>query len=102
MLDSGGGGYSGTTNWYAYDVPSMWALLESQDTTDHWTHVSGWRKTFELTSMHLSRLKEYRDKLAEAWPPKPGTAAEAYVNQLNGLIDHVQQTYDVAVANYAA
>ncbi|HEX7744307.1 MAG TPA: hypothetical protein VF462_03450, partial [Micromonosporaceae bacterium] len=103
MLDSGGGGgYTGGTNWYSHDVPSMWTMLESQKTDEHWRHVSGWRKTFELTSTHLLRLTEYRDKLAEAWPPKPGTAAEAYVTQLDGLIDHVQRTYDVAVANYAA
>jgi hypothetical protein len=103
MLDhDGGGGHTGGTDWYGHDVPSMWSMLESQKTDEHWTHVSGWRKTFELTSTHLSRLKEYRDKLAEAWPPKPGTAAEAYVTRLDGLIDHVQQTYDVAVANYAA
>jgi hypothetical protein len=102
MLDSGGGGYAGSTNWSAYDVPAMWTMLERQETDKHWTHVSGWRKTADLTSMHLARLEEYRDKLAEAWPPTPGSASEAYVNRLNGLIDHVQKTYDVAVANYDA
>lgn len=101
MLDSGGGdGYTGVTNWYLHDVPTMWTMLRDQQTDNHWTHVSGWRKTSELTSTHLWRLEEYRDKLAEAWPPEKNPAAAAYLSRLNYLIESVRQTHDVAAANY--
>jgi hypothetical protein len=99
--DSGGGGYSGT-NWNAHDVRQMWSLLAGQQTDPHWKLVAGWRKTFELTSLHLSRLKDYREKLAQAWPPERNAASKAYVAHLDYLIGHVQQTYDAAVANYDA
>ncbi|GIG85729.1 hypothetical protein Pen02_06650 [Plantactinospora endophytica] len=102
MLDDGGGGsgqISGTTNWTSQNVPQMWALLANQQTDTHWQHVSGWRKTSELSSLHLSRLKQYRDNLMEAWPPERSEASRAYVSRLDYLIQTVQGVYDTAVAN---
>ena len=101
MLDAGGGsGPSGLTNWCLCDVPTMWAMLRDQQTDNQWTQVSGWRKVSELTSTHLWRLGEYRDRLAEVWPPEKSPAAAAYLARLNYLIDSVRQTYDAAAANY--
>ena len=100
MLDADGGGGYGGTNWFAHDTPSMWRMVENQDTDNHWRHVSGLRKITELTSTHLWRLKEYREKLAAAWPPERSPAAAAFVGRLDYLIAHVQQTHDVAAANY--
>jgi hypothetical protein len=101
MLDSGGGGYGGT-NWSDHSVPYMWAMLAGQQTDPHWQHVSGWRRTSELAIQHVSTLKQYRERLAEAWPPEKSAAAQAYVAQLDYLIDHVQATYDAASTNYTA
>ena len=100
MHDSGGGGGYAGTNWFAHDTASMWRMVENQDTDNHWRHVSGLRKITELTSAHLWRLKEYREKLAAAWPPERSPAAAAFVGRLDYLIGHVQQTHDVAAANY--
>ncbi|HEY6593281.1 MAG TPA: hypothetical protein VI011_04085 [Asanoa sp.] len=101
MLDSGGGGrgYAGT-NWNAHDTPDMWRQLQNQDTDPYWTHVSGLRKITELTSTHLSRVQEYRDSLAAAWPPETNTASAAFISRLDYLVAHMQQTHDTAVANY--
>ncbi|MEV1285816.1 hypothetical protein [Micromonospora sp. NPDC049679] len=96
----GGGGYAGSTNFYGLNVESMWKLIEHHETDTHWTHVSGWRKTYELTSTHLYRLKEYRENLAAAWPPEKSQASRAFIDRLDYLISHVQATYDVAIANY--
>lgn len=103
MLDGGGGGgYAGTTNWYQYNAEQMWRMLENQQTDNHWKHASGWRKTYELTATHMSRLRQYRDGLAEAWPPERSAAARAYIERLDYLISTVQQTYEIASANYTA
>lgn len=103
MLDAGGGGgYAGTTNWYQYDTEAMWRMLENQQTDNHWRHAAGWRKTSELASRHMSRLRQYRDGLAEAWPPERSAAARAYIERLDYLISTVQQTYEIASANYTA
>jgi hypothetical protein len=100
MHDPGGGGGLGGTDWTARDVHQMWSVLANQETTPHWDLVSGWRKSYELTSQHLGRVKDYREKLAAAWPPERSPAAAAYVARLDALIDSLQRTYDAAVANY--
>jgi hypothetical protein len=99
-IADGAGGYLGISDWTGQDVPAMWRKLEGQQTDNHWTVAAGWRKTFELTSTHLSRVKQYRESLVAAWPPSKSQAAQAYVARLDHLIDSLQQTYDAASANY--
>lgn len=101
MLDAGGGGgYSGSTNWYNFNTPNMWSTLANQDTEPYWEQVSAWKKTSELSLTHLSRLKQYRDGLAEAWPPEKNEAARAYVERLDYLIEVVQGVYDTSSSNH--
>ncbi|GAA4567202.1 hypothetical protein GCM10023176_18850 [Micromonospora coerulea] len=102
MIERGSGRTSGLTDWRLMDVLSMWACLQDHDTTGHWKQVAGWRKVSELALTHLSRLKEYRRGLAEAWPPETNAAARAYIGELDQLIDKVQRTHDAAAANYDA
>lgn len=100
LLDRGGNGAAGTTNWVQRTVDDMWPTLANQQTDTHWQHVSGWRKTSELSSIHLSRLKQYREGLIEAWPPEKNEASRAYVARLDFLIQTVQGIYDTSSANY--
>ncbi|MEV6491064.1 hypothetical protein AB0M20_21005 [Actinoplanes sp. NPDC051633] len=102
MLDAGSGnGYAGT-NWNGMSMYDMWLTVGNQDTTPHWELLTGWRKSYELTLQHMSAVKSYRDNLAAAWPPEKSEAAAAYAARLDQLIDHLQQTYDAAVANHDA
>ena len=102
MLDAGsGGGYSGTY-WSGMSMVDIWMTFQNQDTTPHWEMLTGWRRSYELTLQHMSAVKRYRDNLAAAWPPQKSMAAQAYVSQLDGLINHLQRTYDAAAANYSA
>ncbi|WDZ86817.1 hypothetical protein [Micromonospora cathayae] len=93
---------SSLTNWNNMNVVTMWATIQDQRTDNHWRQVTGWRKTSELALTHLSRLKEYRRGLAEAWPPEKSAASRAYLAELDELIGRVQSTYDASVANYNA
>ncbi|WP_192580021.1 hypothetical protein [Micromonospora sp. AMSO31t] len=102
MIDRGSGRTSGLTDWRLMDVLSMWACLQDQDTTGQWKQVAGWRKVCDLALAHVSRLREYRRGLAEAWPPETNAAARAYLGELDQLIDQVQRTHDAAAANYDA
>jgi hypothetical protein len=102
MLDAGGGGGYGGTNWSAASVTDMWLAVANQDTTPHWQLLSGWRKSYELTLQHMAQVKNYRENLATAWPPEKSPAAAAYIARLDVLIDYLQQTYDAAVANHSA
>jgi hypothetical protein len=101
MLIADGGGYGGT-DWMAMDVIQMWQAVENQDTTAHYQLLAGWRKSYELVLEHLGQVRNYRESLAAAWPPEKSAAAAAYIQRLDGLIAHLQGTYDAAVANYGA
>ena len=102
MLDGGGSGGGGGTNWNGVDIPTMWSAVANQETSVHWDLLSGWQKSYELTLQHLGRVKSYRDNLAAAWPPERSPASAAYLERLDVLINHLQGTYDAAVANHTA
>lgn len=102
MLDAGGGGGYGGTNWSAASVIDMWLAVGNQETTPHWELLAGWRKSYELTQQHMAAVKNYRENLAAAWPPEKSAASAAYIERLDNLIEHLQHTYDAAVANYGA
>ncbi|MFI6760210.1 hypothetical protein ACIBF5_13840 [Micromonospora sp. NPDC050417] len=99
LIADTGGDYSGSTNWFNYDVKQMWKTLENQETDGHWQRVAGWRRTHELAGTHLSRLRAYREGLIQAWPPEKSAASRAYVERLDYLIDSVEQSFESAVAN---
>jgi hypothetical protein len=101
LVADGGGGYGGT-NWMDMDVIAMWQAIENQDTTAHYQLLTGWQRSYELTLEHLGQVKNYRQSLAEAWPPETSAASAAYVQRLDDLIANLQTTYDAAVANHDA
>ena len=77
MLDPGGSGGYGGTNWAGKSVRDMWQAMANQQTDNHWTLLSGWRKSYELTLQHMSAVRSYRDNLATAWPPEKSPASAA-------------------------
>src|SRR5689334_4359623 len=101
LIADGGGGYGGT-NWMDMDVIAMWQAIENQDTTAHYQLLTGWQRSYELTLEHLGQVKNYRQSLAEAWPPGTSAASAAYIQRLDDLIANLQTTYDAAVANHDA
>lgn len=98
---SGVPGAPARTSWYDRDLPTMWRVLENQQSDDHWRLVIGWRKAAELTATHLRRLEQYRTNLAGVWPADRNAAAAAYVARLDFLIQNVRTTHEVAAANYS-
>jgi len=85
MLDPSGGSGNGGTNWYGRSVPDMWTAMANQQTDNHWTLLTGWRKSYELTLQHMSAVRNYRDNLAAAWPPERSAASAAYLQRLDDL-----------------
>ena len=82
------------------DVIQMWQAIQNQDTTAHYQLLDGWRKSYELTLEHLGQVQNYRQNLAEAWPPEKSAASAAYLQRLDELIANLQSTYDAAVATH--
>jgi hypothetical protein len=102
VLDGGGNGGAVGTPWYDYPLSTMWQIVNGQDTETLWKQATGWKNTADLTSLHLSNLKQYKEQLAEAWPPERSDASGAYLAELDKLIASVQETHDAASANYDA
>jgi hypothetical protein len=80
----------------------MWSLIANQDTTAHYTMLTGWQKSYELILEHMTQVQNYRENLAAAWPPEKSPASAAYIAQLDDLIKHLQKTYDASIANHTA
>ncbi|MDI6099740.1 hypothetical protein QLQ12_14145 [Actinoplanes sp. NEAU-A12] len=96
-----GGGTSGNS-WVASSVTEMFEMLQSHDSGPQRQMSAAWKKSYELLFTHLSQVREYRDNLAAAWPPEKNKAAAAYVDELNGLIASLEETYAAAVSNHRA
>ncbi len=102
MREPGVGRSGGLTEWHLMNVADMWACLQGHHTDNHWRHVAGWRKIAELSGQHLGRLRTYRERLAQAWPPETNAASHAYLVKLDELIEQVQRTHDAAATNQTA
>ncbi|MBX6356662.1 MAG: hypothetical protein IRZ05_12500, partial [Micromonosporaceae bacterium] len=102
MLADAGGGGRVATPWFDYALPQIWQIVNGQDTEALWKQASGWKKTVELTTLHKYNLDQYKEQLAQAWPPGRSEAASAYLAELDKLITSVQETHDAASANYSA
>lgn len=102
VADAGGGSGSGDrwTNWNDKDVPTMWGYVSGLVIDPIWTHSAGWTKTYELANVNLWRLRDFRAKLTEVWPPERNEAARAYVAKLDELIANVSDVHETAMTNH--
>ncbi|WIM95918.1 hypothetical protein ACTOB_008059 [Actinoplanes oblitus] len=94
--------HGGGTDWSMQSVPQMWSMLQNQDGTAHKDLLVTWKKSADLLVDHLSRVKNYRDNLAEAWPPEKSAASAKYLDRLDDLIKHLSDTYHASVQNHHA
>ncbi|MFI1991193.1 hypothetical protein [Actinoplanes sp. NPDC020271] len=92
----------GGTDWALKTVPEMWSMIAAHDGTAHKSLLLTWLQSADLLIDHLSRVKRYRDNLAEAWPPDKSKAAAKYLDRLDDLISHLTSTYEAAVENHRA
>ncbi len=100
-LDNGRADWTGTP-WHTMDVPSIWATIAHHTPDAYATHLAGWRRTSELLSQHITRMRIYRDNLATAWNPTHSPAAATYLAHFDADLDNFQRTHDASVANYTA
>jgi hypothetical protein len=74
------------TNWGAFNTPRLWAMVSEEDDPDAWRQVAAWSQVSVAVGDQRARLQQAREALATAWPPEPGSAAEAFVTELDTLI----------------
>jgi hypothetical protein len=101
MTTSNDGQYGGwCTNWAAYDVPTLWTMLQNEDPLKTSQHASAWRMTYELLSTHMAELQRCRDDLAAKWSAASSPAAAAFLNYVDNMLASMKATGDAAVATY--
>ncbi|GAA0417151.1 hypothetical protein Aca07nite_07970 [Actinoplanes capillaceus] len=86
-----GGGTSGTS-WNGMSVDAMWELISDHDSAPHQEMGDAWYKSAKLLENHVTQVRSYRDRLAEAWPPERSRAAYAYIERLEQLIISLEET----------
>src|ERR1700760_2718218 len=96
----GGGGYGGT-DWSSKNVVEMWQAIENQDPNVGWDVANSWNTSSELLVDPLIEVQNYQNELTSAWPPEKSPASAAYSKQLDGMINHMQQTYDSTNSNFS-
>jgi hypothetical protein len=101
VTTSNDGQYGGwCTNWAAYDVPTLWEMLQNEDPLQTTRHVSAWRMTHELLSYHRAELQRCRDDLAAKWSAANSPAAGAFLNYVDNMLASMKSTSDAAVSTY--
>jgi hypothetical protein len=90
------------TNWTAYEVPTLWKMLQAEDVVTTSQHVTAWQETHELLSVHMDELKRQRDDLAARWPAERSPAAAAFLAYVDGMLGSMKQTSEAAVGNNGA
>jgi hypothetical protein len=88
------------TNWAAYDVPTLWKMLQNEDPFKTSQHASAWRMTYELLSTHMAELQRCRDDLAAKWSAASSPAAAAFLNYVDNMLASMKTTGDAAVTTY--
>ncbi|WP_157442102.1 hypothetical protein [Actinoplanes awajinensis] len=90
------------TEWSLLTVPQMWSMLAPHDGTAHKNLLVTWKKSADLLIDHWSRVKRYRENLADAWPPERSKASAKYLERLDDLIAHIIATHHATVENHHA
>lgn len=98
MLPADGSG----TAWSSMSMDEMRSLIKNPDTSAYYQMLGGWKQSYELLNAHKWQVQSYRDALEAVWPPRKSDAANAYVGRLTEMLDNLDQTYEAAMANYAA
>ncbi|GAA1823233.1 hypothetical protein HC028_15690 [Planosporangium flavigriseum] len=101
MTTSNDGQYGGwCTNWAAYDVPTLWKMLQNEDPLKTSEHIAAWRMTYELLTTHMAELQRCRDELAAKWSAASSPAAAAFLNYVDNMLASMKATGDAAVSTY--
>jgi hypothetical protein len=102
-MSSGDEQYGGwCTNWAAFDVPTLWKMLEHEGRDENYEQSGAWDRTYELLAYHMNQLQRCRDDLAAKWPPQRSPAAGVFLDYIDNLIGSMKQMSDDSLANGSA
>src|SRR5690606_19285765 len=73
------------TNWSAYDVYAIWAMVEREDGREIWKQARAWALMGQLCEHQAQRLRTAAKDLAEFWPPERSPAAQVFLTVVESM-----------------
>jgi hypothetical protein len=72
-------------DYSAYSLDELWDMVSPPDTLSQ-AQIAGWYDMAILCADQADNLTRALVKLADFWPPRPGSAAEAFSHLVQGLV----------------
>ncbi|HET9517729.1 MAG TPA: hypothetical protein VFO77_08400, partial [Actinoplanes sp.] len=82
----------GTTNWDAYGMDALWAMVADDDFDANQNLSAAWQAMAQTVDQHRKDLERARQALEQAWPPEHNEGAARYVEVLAGLTASLDET----------
>jgi hypothetical protein len=89
-------------NWDAYDVPTLWSMVEPEQDWANREQVRAWMRMHDMLVAHQENLQRIRDGLSERWPTEGSAAGRAFLGRLNTMIKSAQDASYAARSNASA
>jgi hypothetical protein len=84
--------------WQLYGLDELWEMVRDEDGVASFTQVGAWHRMAELCSEQADQLQRALDQLMVHWPARPGSAAELFRVQTEGLIASMRNSAAAAAA----
>ncbi len=88
--------------WESYDVPALWAMVESEQDWANREQVGAWMRMHDMLVSHQENLQRIRAGIVDRWPPEGSPTARAFIARLDGLIGSAQEASQAARSNASA
>ncbi|MFI5493818.1 hypothetical protein [Actinoplanes sp. NPDC051859] len=89
MTEQSPGGWC--TNWSAFNVESIWQMVEGEGADDSWEQVHRWADIESVVNGHSAWLAAFQAEVERVWPSS-GAASAAFGTQINVLKANMEQT----------
>ncbi|AGL20872.1 hypothetical protein [Actinoplanes sp. N902-109] len=77
------------TDWSRYNTPRIWAMVANEDDVEAWRQVAAWGDVSDSVKDQRGLLENAREKLIAAWPPGENKSSEAFLKELDTLLDRM-------------
>ncbi|GGQ79484.1 hypothetical protein GCM10010166_56850 [Couchioplanes caeruleus subsp. azureus] len=79
-------------NWEAYNLPSIWGMLEKENACTGADRVMNWEGLAHDVRTQHRRLEEAKEALAAVWSPDKNASAQRFLGLMGSLADSMQET----------
>ncbi|MEV4637534.1 hypothetical protein AB0J80_09300 [Actinoplanes sp. NPDC049548] len=80
------------TNWDAYNLPSIWTMLQPENACNGADRVLSWDSLAQEVRAQHRRLERAAEDLAAVWSPDKNASAEVFLRYVKGLAASMNDT----------